>query len=130
MLWQQASLEPTLQGCMDSNVDHLKTQRCVDNVIEKLTSILYCVFSMHKLVKKRSLGVHRESNAANRKAAPPVLRRLRLQASMAKRSYVNHVRTNASSETISAAKKIWNRRSFRCRQELRAVRANLCTSWS
>lgn len=127
---EEANLKPTLQSSMDSTVDPQETQRRVDNVIDKLTSILYDVFYMHKLVKKRSFGAHRASTATTQKAAPPPLRHLRLHASAARRSLVNPIRTNAPAEAVSAAKKTLNRWSFRCCQETRAVRANLCTSWS
>ena len=42
-----ANFEPTLQHCIDSSLDRGEVQRCIDAVVERDSSILFNVFSMH-----------------------------------------------------------------------------------
>ena len=124
------ALANSLQRCLEDPCTSLReAQDCVNTTVSEIVAILYNVFGRFKLIKKRSFGPCPMSSSDCRKAATPALRRIRSEASHARRSFIALTRTGAPHEALTAAKRSWNQLSARCRAESRSARAGLCSEW-
>ena len=105
------------------------SQRFLDTVISKFTSILYDVFRRHRLVKHRSFtgAAHLVTGAQH--AAPQHLRDLRSEASAARREYLRACKEEWPHPAVAEAKRQWNVLNARCRSTARSVRIGFRSNW-
>ena len=126
-----------MQQIMDSLHTHLANpeyskednQKIVDDNLDMLTKLIYKVFHTYRLVKKRTFSKTSKTADADRAAAPPELRALRLEANTARKLFVKLVKTEADVEAVAAAKKDWNRLTKCCRSVSAQVRSGFHMSW-
>eukprot|EP00973_Karenia_brevis_P045882 6353693-Karenia_brevis.AAC.1 len=105
-------------------------QASVDLAVQRMQNILVGIGAEHGIVRKRSSGKHKGKVEGSRSAAPPALRRLRLEASLARKAYVRLTRANAPADVICSAKRSWNKLSSQCRSVSIAVRRQFCIDWT
>lgn len=128
---------PEMQQIMDSlhthlaNPEHSKedNQKIVDDNLDMLTKLIYKVFHTYRLVKKRTFSKTSKTADADRAAAPPELRALRLEANTARKLFVKLMKTEADGEAVASAKKDWNRLSKCCRSVSTQARSSFHMSW-
>ena len=123
-----ACLQEQLQN---NRLERSGAQELVDNIVSRITGLIYDVFMQRGLVRKRSFPKDSARQGdAERTAASPQLRELRLIARRAEKQYREAVRTQQPNASQLEHKRHWNVASVKCRKMANLCRQQFYTDWS